>query len=159
MIVDVRPATEADRAWIDRLLDARWGGPIQVANGRSYRPADLQGFVAWSSGERVGYAAFDVAADVAWIGLIDAVEKRRGVGTSLVRRLIDEARSRECVSLRVITTNDNLPAQALYERLGFTLRQLRRGAVDESRRIKPTIPPLAADGTPITDELEYELML
>jgi len=42
---------------------------------------------------------------------------------------------------------------------GFTLAATRIGAVTESRKIKPQIPFEGADGTPITDELEFELPL
>ena len=34
-----------------------------------------------------------------------------------------------------------------------------RGAVRESRRLKPEIPECAADGTPIEDEIEFERVL
>jgi hypothetical protein len=43
--------------------------------------------------------------------------------------------------------------------LGFTLVAIRIGAVTESRKIKPRIPLEGADGTPTTDELEFELPL
>ena len=42
---------------------------------------------------------------------------------------------------------------------GFTLVATRIGAVTESRKIKPRIPLEGADGTPTTDELEFELPL
>ncbi|WP_199506095.1 GNAT family N-acetyltransferase [Geodermatophilus sp. TF02-6] len=41
---------------------------------------------------------------------------RRGVGTALVRALLDRAGERPAV---VATGRDNAPARALYERLGF----------------------------------------
>jgi hypothetical protein len=43
--------------------------------------------------------------------------------------------------------------------LGFRLVETRPGAVTESRRLKPQIPFEGVDGTPITDELEFELPL
>jgi hypothetical protein len=49
-------------------------------------------------------------------------------------------------------------AARLYERLGFHVAEIRPGAVAVSRAIKPTIPRFADDGTPITDEIEYELV-
>jgi hypothetical protein len=59
----------------------------------------------------------------------------------------------------VITTNDNVRAARLYEHLGFRVTEVRAGAVAASRAIKPTIPMFGDDGTPITDEIEYELRL
>jgi len=50
----------------------------------------------------------------------------------------------------VVTTDENVGAQAFYAATGFTLAETRVGAVDECRRrFKPTIPP------GIHDELEY----
>lgn len=41
-------------------------------------------------------------------------------------------------------------------RLGFGLVAVHEGAVDRSRRVKPEIPLVSDNGTPIRDELEYE---
>lgn len=59
----------------------------------------------------------------------------------------------------MITTNDNVRAARLYEHLGFQVAEVRPGAVTASRAIKPTIPLQGPNGTPITDEIEYELRL
>jgi hypothetical protein len=39
------------------------------------------------------------------------------------------------------------------------LAALRPGAIEESRRIKPSIPLVGEHGIPIRDELELELLL
>ena len=158
-MVEIRRAVEGDIDWLRRLQDERWGGQIQVENGESYRPSDLPGFVAEIDRERVGYAALRVIGGVASIGLIESSRPRLGVGASLVRVLAEEARSQGCVVLRAVTTNDNRPAQAFYAALGFHVRDVRPGAVNESRKVKPSIPLTSVDGTPITDEIEYELDL
>jgi ribosomal protein S18 acetylase RimI-like enzyme len=113
--------------------------------------------VAHIGSDRVGYAALHVADGVAWIGLIQSLREREGVGSALVRRLIDRASVSE--SLRAITTNDNRRAQRFYEGLGFRVREIRPGAVNESRKLKPSISLTGEDGIAITDEIEYELTL
>jgi len=60
------------------------------------------------------------------------------------------------MSVRVITTNDNLRAIGFYERRGYRVIAVHRGAVDRARAIKPSIPEVSADGTPIRDEIELE---
>jgi hypothetical protein len=57
---------------------------------------------------------------------------------------------------RAVTTNDNREAQAFYRRLGFDLVEVREEAVTKGRLIKPTIPLVSDDGTPITDEWVFE---
>lgn len=158
-MIEVRPAGTGDLDWIERLLEEGWGGPEQVANGERYRPADLPGLVAELERERVGYAALRVVGEVGWIGLIESLRPRQGIGGALVAGLMSAARASGCRTLRAITTNDNRGAQAFYEGLGFRLRGVRPGAVNESRMVKPSIPAIGEDGIPMTDELEYEIDL
>ncbi len=156
LVIEVRAAERGDLPWIRELLDEHWGGEEQVVNGESYRPADLPGFVATIDGERVGYAALRVVGDVAEIGLIHALRPRSGIGTALVAALEEAARARGLRRFRTVTTNDNREAKAFYRRLGFDLVDVREGAVTRGRLIKPTIPLVSDDGTPITDEWVYE---
>jgi len=46
--------------------------------------------------------------------------RRRGVGTALVRRLLDDFARRGVVSAFLEVRESNLPAQQLYESFGFT---------------------------------------
>jgi RimJ/RimL family protein N-acetyltransferase len=62
--------------------------------------------------------------------------------------------------LWLVTTNDNLAALALYQKAGYRLLTLRRGAVDASRSsIKPSIAEVGENGIPIRDELELAKQL
>jgi hypothetical protein len=61
--------------------------------------------------------------------------------------------------LWLITTNDNRTALSFYRAIGWRQVAVHRGAMRESRRLKPEIPELAPDGTPIEDEIEFELLL
>lgn len=158
-MIEIRPADASDAEWLRVLQDEHWGGPIQVANGERYHPAELPGYVAEIDGERVGYAALRVVGRIAWIGLIQSLREGEGVGTVLVRAVIDGARAAGCRSLRAITTNDNLRAQSFYVHLGFRVREIRPGAVSESRKLKPSISLTGDDGVPMTHEIEYELDL
>jgi GNAT superfamily N-acetyltransferase len=71
----------------------------------------------------------------------------------------ESARAAGCRRLWLITTNDNLPALRFYQKRGFVLVRLHRGAVAGSRRLKPEIPLTGSEGIPIRDELELELEL
>ena len=60
----------------------------------------------------------------------------------------------------LVTTNDNLAALGLYQKAGWRLATLRRGAIDDARRrLKPGIPEIGQHGIPLRDELELELDL
>lgn len=96
MALEIRPATEGNRSWIDALMLERWSGPTQVADGREYRPADLPGFVATEDGSPVGYAPFEVIGDTCWVALLQSFREGRGIGTALVGAALTEGRARRC---------------------------------------------------------------
>jgi GNAT superfamily N-acetyltransferase len=78
------------------------------------------------------------------------------VVTALIEALISKLRAEGVSALRVTTTNDNLDALRFYQRRGFQIVAVRPGAVDESRRVKPSIPVIGEHGIPIRDEIELE---
>ncbi|MGH2527277.1 MAG: GNAT family N-acetyltransferase [Actinomycetota bacterium] len=130
----------------------RWGSTTVVAHGVVYEPTSLPGLVAEDDGRPVGLLTFIVEGDECEIVTIDAFDEGRGVGAALIESIKGLGHER----LWLITTNDNSRAQRFYERFGFRLVRVHQGAVEGSRELKPEIPLVSADGTPIRDELEYE---
>jgi hypothetical protein len=59
----------------------------------------------------------------------------------------------------LVTTNDNVRALGFYAANGFDVVAVHEGAVDASRRLKPSIPLANEDGVPIRDEIEMERQL
>ena len=72
---------------------------------------------------------------------------------------MEEARSRGCRRIFLITTNDNLNALGFYQKRGFELAALYRGAIHESRKIKPSISLMGMNHIPLRDEIELEIRL
>ena len=64
-----------------------------------------------------------------------------------------------CTRLWGITTNDNLPALAFYQKRGFRIVAVRPGAIERARVMKPSIPLCGLDSIPIRDEIELEIDL
>jgi ribosomal protein S18 acetylase RimI-like enzyme len=156
--VAVRDLREDERPWAADVLRERWGDVV-VASGRALRPAELPALVAETEGERAGIATYLVEDGECELVTVDALTIGAGVGGALVEAAAAAARDAGASRLRLVTTNDNLPALRLYQRHGFRLVQLRPGAVDESRRLKPEIAPTGHAGIPIRDELELERAL
>lgn len=152
MTLDVRPLVDADRGWLADLISERWASTDVVAHGVVYRPAQLDGFLADVDGRPVGVVTYIRDDRAIEIVTIDALEQRRGVG----RALVDAVLALGAERVWLVTTNDNVGAQRFYEALGFRLVEVREGAVEASRALKPEIPLTGADGTPISDELVYE---
>jgi ribosomal-protein-alanine N-acetyltransferase len=84
--------------------------------------------VAVDGGAVVGYAGLAAYGDEAYVQTIAvmASQQRQGVGTRLLRLLIDEAERRGTRTLALEVRADNAVAQRLYERFGFARVGLRR---------------------------------
>jgi ribosomal protein S18 acetylase RimI-like enzyme len=90
---------------------------------------------------------------------LDSLREGQGIGSMLVDMALKEARARDCKRLFLITTNDNLWALAFYQKRGFELVAVYRGAVNESRKRKPSIQLVGMNGIPLRDEIELEIKL
>jgi len=163
----VRDKTSADRDWIAPFMAKEWGGTAMVTRGRVHRTEDLPALVAEHDGAPVGllhYCPGEGAGEGAGeraceIVSLDAMQRGSGVGSALLDALIERLAASGRVRLWVITTNDNLDALRFYQRRGFSLAAVHRGAVDEARRLKPSIPHVGNHGIPIRDEVELERRL
>jgi GNAT superfamily N-acetyltransferase len=157
--VEIRPLVRADRAWVEPLVVERWGEPIVVGRGRVWRPAELPGFGAFEGDECVGLVTYELEGAACEIVTIDALIEGDGVGTRLLEAVVGLAREAGCERVQLMMTNNNVRALAFYQKRGFRLTDLRPGAIDEERRLKPSIPELDSAGIPIRDELHLELRL
>ncbi len=130
-----------------------------MSRGRVHNAAGLPALVAEADGERVGLATFEVRDQECELVTMDAFRQGEGVGTTLLEAVLSEAVRRQCRRLWLITTNDNLRALRFYQRRGLRLAAVHAGAIEEARRIKPSISLVCQHGIPIRDELELELVL
>ena len=102
---------------------------------------------------------YEIVGEACEIVTIDALKEGRGVGTALLEAVVEVAREAGCKRVQLLTTNNNLRALAFYQKRGFRLVGLVPGAIDEERRLKPSIPLVDEAGLPIRDELHLELEL
>lgn len=156
----VRPLDDDDRAWVRDFVRDRWGDEIVVAHGIVYLPAMLAGLVlADDAGDAVGLLTYVIDDDACEVVTIDAVVRGRGYGSLLLEAVADVARAAGCTRVWLITTNDNTHAIGFYRARGFEVVAVHEGAIEQSRKHKPSIPLVNEHGVPITDEIEMELRL
>ena len=155
----IRPREVIDQAAARAFL-ARHGSLRVARLGELVHPLDNPALVAETGGgQLLGMLTYVPGQD--WqqceILTLHADEQWRGAGTALIEAAARLARQQGCARLWVITTNDNIDAQRFYQRRGFCLVRVHRGAVDRSRAtLKPEIPPAGAYGIPLRDEIELE---
>ncbi len=157
----LRAIAAADHTWIAEELCRNWGG-TEISSLDAWHHADrLPGFIAWLGLDRVGLithtpAHADLGCEV--ITLSSRVEGR-GVGLMLLEACVGVARSAGCRRIFLTTTNDNLRAIGFYQKRGWSMAAVHRGAMDRARAIKPSIPLVGMNGIPLRDEIEFELLL
>ena len=81
------------------------------------------------------------------------------IGTKLVESVRKTTLETNCKRLWLITTNDNLSALTFYQKHGFEIVAIHRGAIEAARKLKPEIPIIGHGGIPIQDEIEMEKVL
>ena len=157
--VKIRPREPADQAAAQAFL-ARHSSLRAARLGVLVHPLDHPALIAETAGGHLlGMLTYVPSHDgrQCEILTLHADEQWRGAGTALIEAAGQLARQQGCTRLWVITTNDNVDALRFYQRRGFCLVAVHRGAVDHSRaRLKPEIPAVGAYGIPLRDEIELE---
>ena len=155
----VRALVEADRAWAAALVVEHFSATAVVSRGVLHDARSLPGLLAQERGRRVGLLQYRVVADQLEVVVLIACPPRQGIGRRLLEAADDVGRGLGCRRLWLITTNDNRPALAFYQAVGWRQCAIHRGAITESRRLKPQIPRTGHTGIPIEDEIEFERLL
>jgi ribosomal protein S18 acetylase RimI-like enzyme len=108
-------------------------------------------------GKHVAMAAYHVTGKTLVVDDVAVVQEMRmqGIATMLLTRLKEEAIRRNCRTMEITTSNDNIPALACYQKYGFHIRE---GLVGRCIAHHGGIIP-GWSGIPVRDEiiLEYEL--
>ena len=155
----IRSGTERDHDWIFGVLNEHWGSAQIVTRGTVHDADTLPAFLAEVDNERVGLITYRFHEDQCEVVSFNSLRESIGIGTALLDAVKDAAAKAGCRRLWLITTNDNLAAIRFYQRRGWNLVAVHKGAIAESRRLKPTIPEIGINGIPIRDEIELELPL
>jgi ribosomal-protein-alanine N-acetyltransferase len=93
------------------------------------RVACARAILAQVSGKIVGYALFWLLPDEVDIHniAVDTNFRRQGIGQALLKQVALEARSRNASRVTLEVRVSNIPAQKLYESVGFISTGLRKG--------------------------------
>jgi ribosomal protein S18 acetylase RimI-like enzyme len=154
----IRPTDSDDGDWVSQFITERWGAEFVVAHYEVFHCRDLPGFVATDEEEKVGLLTYIIVGDDCEIVSLDSLRPCAGIGTGLIDAAKGAAIESGCKRLWLVTTNDNMNALRFYQKRGFELVKINRNAIKFARKLKP-IPLIGADGIPLRDEIELEMML
>ncbi len=157
--IKIREIGPQDKVWVKEFIKAHWGSDFMVTRGRKHYYDKLEGFVAEIDGKNKGLITFKMEDKDIEITSLDSLLEGRGIGTGLIDRVIELADKVKAGRIWLITTNDNIDALKFYQKRGFQIIKIYPAAVNESRKIKPSIPLVGNYGIPIRDEIELEMKL
>ena len=158
MVIEVRPATPADQAYVRDSLTAAFHGHLVAVHDELIDAAALPAAIAWDGAEPAGLLTYRAVKTDWEIVSIAADRPGSGAGGALLDWIRAAAPAAGATRLWLVTTNDNVKALRFYQRHGYDLVAVHRDAVTRARVLKPAIPEVL-DGIPVRHEIELELLL
>jgi ribosomal protein S18 acetylase RimI-like enzyme len=155
----IQPIAPEHHRKIVQILEANWGSTLSVSRGQILKADRLPGFVALWQKEIVGLVTYHIEGHHCEITTLNSLEGGIGIGSDLIEAVKNQAEKMNCKRLWLVTTNDNVEAIRFYQKRGFHIAALYPGAIQQYRRLKPSIPSIGFHGIPIRDEIEFELLL
>jgi ribosomal protein S18 acetylase RimI-like enzyme len=149
----VLPLGSDDFEQVREIMIKEWGSDYVIVHGDIIHPAELPGYKITDGEEWVGLITCTIRGQECEIVTLNSFREGEGIGETLTKSVEAYALSQNCKTCMLVTTNDNLNALGFYQRRGFYISEVRPGAVDESRKVKMSIPLVAENGIPIRDEI------
>jgi ribosomal protein S18 acetylase RimI-like enzyme len=142
---------DEEREKIREFAQRFWGEEEQLTFDRKFMVAELPAYVAKVENNIIGFVSFTEANEaiiVVALGVSPQYQSS-GVGRSLIEKVEAEAKKLLKKRLLVSTSNDDLPALAFYQSVGFQIYEVKPNAIAE----KHGGILQGVGGLPIRDEL------
>ncbi len=147
----VRDARVTDRGAIEEICDRVWGETDIDAFGRTFDVLAADNIIAEVDGEFAGLISLAIDHGELAIVVLSVYPDYQGsgIGTTLLDAAANRARDRRLPSVKVATTNDDIPALYFYQRHGFVMYEIEAGTVVDHHNA--VLPGFA--GIPVRDEI------
>lgn len=146
-------------AWAENLLSNHMGSVRVVSRGVLFNALEQAGIVALVAEKPAALLTYHINGANCEIRTLHSEQEGLGLGTALIEAVKLIARAAGCTRLWLITTNDNIQAIRWYQKRGFNFAAIYINALEESRKLKPEIPLIGAEGLPLRDEIEFEIAI
>jgi ribosomal protein S18 acetylase RimI-like enzyme len=146
-----RTSVAKDKEHIREFVQKFWGEQEQLTFDRRFLVTELPTYTARNGKEIVGFVSFaeiENAVIIVALGILPEFQNA-GVGRDLIKETEAEARRRRKQMLLVATSNDDLPALAFYQSLGFQIYEVKPDVIAEKHgKIMRGV-----GGLPVRDEI------
>lgn len=148
---------KAERERIRELVIEYWGEERQSMFNKEYNVARLPAYYVRVKTDFAGFIAYTEIGNSILIVALAVLPnyQNAGIGKKLIQRVKEEAVKKKRDILLVSTSNDNLPALAFYQTLGFQIFEIETDAIARKHeKIQKGIGDL-----PIRDELRMRKII
>jgi ribosomal protein S18 acetylase RimI-like enzyme len=146
--------TQNDNKAVSDIIK-EWGSDFLVTRGKKYKSENLDGILVYDKKKIIGLGLYYIKNDCE-IVLLETFVQNNGIGTKIIEKIKEIAKTNKCKRIWLITTNSNINALRFYQKRGFHFSNIYINAMEESRKIKPEIPK-EENGIEIRDEIEFEM--
>ena len=132
--LSVRPSTAADLPVVLEMWDQFWADDEMDCFGRVYKTVDLLHLLVCDGDQVVGLLGYALerewdAINIVALNILPGFQGRGGA-EGLITRLEGRARQSGIGRLIVATSNDNVLALYMYQRMGFKISGILVGAIE-----------------------------
>jgi ribosomal protein S18 acetylase RimI-like enzyme len=148
---------DKERKKIREIVQRFWGEEEQLTFDRKFIVAELPTYLAKAGNIIIGFASYAEVNDAIIIVALGVLPQYQNaaVGKSLIERVEAEAKGLQKKKLLVSTSNDELPALAFYQSLGFQIYEVKPNVIAQKHgKILKGI-----GGLPVRDELRLQKLL
>jgi ribosomal protein S18 acetylase RimI-like enzyme len=130
---EVRAARPEDRERMEGIALHFWGETEVECFERRYDVLELPALVAELDGEVVGFVSYAAEGERLNLVMLNVLPDHQGhsIAKCLLRAAVGHAHKLGALRLVVATTNDDLPALAFYQQVGFTIEEVVPGRILE----------------------------
>lgn len=152
-----KATTEEEKSSIRKLVRRFWGEQEQLTFDRKFVVAELPAYVAKVNNRIIGFVSIAETGDAVIVVALGVLPRYQGfgVGRRLIEKVESEAKRLRKRKVLVSTSNDDLPALAFYQSLGFQVFEVKPNVIAE----KHGTVLQGIGGLPIRDELRLQIAL
>lgn len=148
-----------NREKVNSFIKKHWFSTDIIIRGSVIDMTKVEGIIVLDNSDIIGLLTYTICDKVCEITSLNSLIEGKGIGTSLINKVINIAKVNGCKKIILVTTNDNIDAIRFYQKRGFDLSGFYHNSLDVSRKMKPAIPLLGNYNIPLKHEIEFEMIL
>jgi len=125
--------TKKEKEKIQEFVKHFWGEQEQLTFDRKFIVAELQAYIAKTKNTIAGFISFAETEDaiiIVALGILPEYQNA-GAGKALIEKVEAKTKQLRKKQLLVSTSNDDLPALAFYQSLGFQIYEVKPNVIAE----------------------------